>query len=426
MLHPRRLCSALVILLLLITTSDLLHAETDEPEEASAQASSHLVDSQYFQLTGFGTLGMVYTGDRDVRFIRPSVNYPGSQNPDFGPDTLIGVQGNFSLRHDLSVVLQAVSRENTRGNYEPRANLAFASYAFAPWGTVRAGRLRTPFFMLSETLDVSYAHPWIRPPSEVYSLLPFNDLNGIDFLLSTRLGGFDVEFHPYFGSSRLKIYQGGKGHIRNLRGLNISASNGPLTLFASHGEADLSMRWSGDDYLPLAAALSQASALGVPNANKILRDLSGSDGFSTYSGFGIQWDSGPWLLIGEYNQLRSQRYTHDAHAWALTAARRFGDLTPYITLARHSEDKPMIKENTGFPLLDSGIQAFTGARNLSQRSITFGTRWDFYQNTALKVEFNHARITGNSWGSFFARDIYNTRMQGRSINTVGISVDVTF
>jgi hypothetical protein len=438
----RALCCALATLWTLTLASGPAHAEPAAPdappaaevpaeappaEETPAEpAASSLFQAQNFQLSGFGTLGLVHTSDRDVRFIRPSVNNPGSANPDLGPDTVIGVQGNYTFSPSASVVFQAISRENARGSFMPRANLAFASYTFIPGVTLRAGRLRTPFFMLSETLDVNYAHPWIRPPTEVYSLLPFNDLNGVDLLINTQLGGFNIELHPYFGNSRLKIYQNGEGRLKDLRGLNISATHGPLTLFASHGEARFGLKWSGEDFRPLAAALKQAIAFNVPNASKILRDISGNDGFSSYSGFGIQWDDNRWLLIGEYNQLRSLRYTHDAHAWALTAAYRFGDLMPYLTLARHSEDKPMIDVTTGYPGLDQGVHAFIGARNLSQRSITLGARWDFYQNTALKIEFNHARITGNAWGSFFAQDVFNTRMQNRSINTVGVSVDVTF
>jgi hypothetical protein len=389
--------------------------------DADDSDDTRIIDMSRIRFSGFGTIGLMFTGDKKLRFIRPSTNYPGSENPDFGPDTMLGAQANLPLGSNAAIVIQAVSREDTAGSYDPRAKLAFFSYALAPTLTVRIGRLRTPFFMFSETIDINYASPWIRPPTEIYSMFPFNELDGIDFLLRTNLGRFNIELHPYFGSSRLTIYQGGRGYLKNTRGLNITVTDGQLTVFASHGETDFSLKWKGSDFQALSGALAYA-----PNGGDILRDISGSNGSGTFSAAGIQWDDRHWLFIAEYNQLRSNRYTHDAHAWEITAARRFGDFTPYLTFARHTEDKPVTSKTTGIPILDEYVRAFTSARNLSQRSVTLGTRWDFYRNTALKLEYNHARIAGHSWGSFFPTNINNTRLENRTVNTVGISVDVTF
>jgi hypothetical protein len=374
------------------------------------------------QVSGFATFGMVATGQSDLRFIRPSVNHPGGENPDLGPDSVIGVQGNITLGPKIAAVVQVTSRENPLGSYNPDANLAFLAYSPTPGLTVRMGRYRVPFFMLSDTVDINYANLWIRPPTEVYSLNPFNNLEGIDVLYRTSIGDFGLEFHPYFGNTVLPIYQGGRSRLNHTRGLNITVTSERLTLFAGHTETNFALKWSGNDFLGLSYLLHATT----PNAAAILDDLSGSKGFSTFSALGAQWDDGVWLLIGEYARLGSRRYTHDAHAWEVTAGRRFGNWTPYLTIARHTEDKPVTSAVVAIPEVEGFLQAFTAARNLSQRSITIGTRWDFYRNTALKLEFNHARISGNSWGSFFARDPMNARMKDRSINTIGISVDVTF
>ncbi|GHU13978.1 hypothetical protein AGMMS50225_24930 [Betaproteobacteria bacterium] len=375
-----------------------------------------------FQFSGFATLGMVATGQSDVRFIRPSINHPGAENPDFGPDTVIGVQGNIAIGPNANAVVQFTSRENALGSHEPSANLAFIAYRPTPNLTVRAGRYRVPFFMLSDTIDINYANPWIRPPTEVYSLNPFTYLDGVDLLYHTSIGGVNIEIHPYFGNTILSVYQGGNSHLDSARGLNITATTEHLTLFAGHAESNFALKWSGDDFLMLSSLLHATT----PNANAILNDLSGNKGFASFSALGAQWDDGKWLLIGEYSRLTSRRYTHDAHAWEVTAGRHFGNWLPYITLARHTEDSPVTSGRSPVPQVDGFLRAFTAARNLSQRSVTLGTRWDFYRNAALKLEFNHARISGDSWGSFFARDPMNARMQDRSINTIGASVDVTF
>jgi len=437
---PRGLLAAFV----LAAASSGLCAQTAPPAEPVAEETTSKnwrLDAPNVQFSGFGTLGLVYTADKDTRYIRPSINHPGAENPDLGPDTIIGAQANVTLGERGALVLQAISRESAVGSYKPRASLAFLSYAFNPSVTVRAGRLRTPFFMLSETIDINYSNPWIRPPTEVYSMFPFSELNGIDLLINTNLGGFDIEFHPYFGSSDLPIYQSGKGHLKNVRGANINATRENLTLFLGYGAGNFSLKWRGEDFRVLAANLRNPLVL---NGESILSDLSGNSGRGTFGVAGVQWDDGKWLFIGEYNRLRANRYAHHAHAWELTAGRRFGQFMPYFTLAGHTEDRPITTKRAQLALplpgvadqLNEGIDAFLASRNLSQKSATLGVRWDFHRNTALKLEFSHARIDNRSWGSFYPRDLpfddpqfsqkVNDLMWKRSVNTIGLSVDVSF
>jgi len=428
----------------LLTASGTLRAQTPENDtpghgqSAPVSSSPFRFDTGNIQFSGFGTLGMIYTHDKELRYIRPSTNHPGHENPDLGPDAVLGVQANVALGSNASLVLQAISRESTLGSYKPRASLAFLSYAFTPNVTVRAGRLRTPFFMLSESIDINYANPWIRPPSEIYSMFPFSELDGIDLLLTFGgIGGFDIELHPYYGTSNLPIYQDGKGHLKNVRGLNITATRGHLTLFAGHGQTNFSLKWRGRDFQMLSQYLQPPLVL---NGDDILQDLSGSDGKGRFSVAGIQWDDGKWQFIGEYNRLRANRYTHHAHAWELTAGRRFGEFMPYITIASHTEDQPITTKRAALAMpipgvgeqLDEALDTFLAARNLSQSSATLGLRWDFYKSTAFKLEFTRAHIHNRSWGSFFPKDpdappaTLNKRMWKRSVNTLGVSVDVTF
>jgi hypothetical protein len=143
----------------------------------------------------------------------------------------------------------------------------------------------------------------------------------------------------------------------------------------------------------------------------------------------MQWDDTRWLLIAEYSQLKTTRYTPNAQAWEITAARRFGNFTPYLAyadFAKHRKNGTITSEKTGIPDLDAAVQAFTASRNLGQSRTTVGLRWDFYRNTALKLEYSHIRIKDNSWGSFLPTDPTNIRMENRHVNTIGASVDVTF
>ena len=441
---PRRATSSLNNILIsvwvLLFASGSLHAQPltsgDERRETAGAntdpaPTADNITSVRFQFSGFGTLGLVYTDAKDLRFIRPSVNSFSRENPDSGPDSVIGVQGNLSLGQRTAVVVQAISRKNTKNNYEPHPTLAFVSFAITPNLTVRAGRLRMPFFVLSDTIDINYANPWIRPSTEIYSLVPFNDLDGADILINNSFGEWNTELRAFLGNSSANTYQGGKGRLKQ-RGVNVTATvtNGKLTLFAAHGTARLSMKWRDEGFLQLSEGLRLYDlATGGTTGNDILQDLSGEKGQGRVSSAAVQWDNTFWLFIAQYGRLSTTRYTPNAHAWDLTAARRLGNFMPYLSYARHKANgkiTSLTAKGTGVPLIDEGIRDFTASRTLAQRRATLGLRWDFYRNTAFKVEYSRIHIDKNSWGSFFPTDLTNIRMGDRRVNTIGASIDVTF
>lgn len=386
---------------------------------AAGTASAQQADQ--WQFSGFGTLGMVVTNQSDIRFARIGVDRPGSETPDFGPDSVIGVQANISLSPRTSAVLQLTSRERPDSGYLPHPSLAFVSYAPTPELSIRLGRLRVPFFMHSDSLDINYALPWIRPPVEVYGLNPFSDLDGVDVLYRTRIGSTDLEFHPYAGRSAIPIYKSGRGRLDRLLGFNVSIMTDRLTLFIGHATSPLTLHWGDPDFDQLVSILP-------PELN---RELSGDRGHATFSSAGFQWDDGSWQLTGEYARRVNRRYANSAHGWHLTLAHRFGAITPYLTLARQTEDRPIAQYD--FPATPTGqlqnraFEQFLISRNVAQRSITLGMRWDLQRNIALKTEFTHTKTPHDSWGSYFPRgDVLANAPIDRSINMLGLSVDVTF
>ncbi len=373
-----------------------------------------------FQFSGFGTLGIVAVPDDGPRFKRVGIDHPGPENPDFGPDTVAGVQGSLRLNSTTNAVVQAVSRESPLGDYNPHVTLAFLSHALTPSLTARIGRMRIPFFMVSESLDINYANLWVRPPVEVYGLNPFTDLDGIDFLYRTRIGKVDLELHPYLGTSSIPLYDEGHGKLRNLAGLNIAATYGNLSVHLGHGEARLALHW-GD-----ALFNSVASALYAAGQQNVLAELSGDDGYSRFDSLGFQWDDGNWQVVGEYARRANRRYANSAHGWYFTVGHRFGAVTPFLTFARQTEDRPITRDRTSNPALDAGLDAVFVSRNPAQQSITLGARWDFATNAALKAELMHAHTGSNASGSFFAPDPSTADVRDQVVNTLSLSLDVTF
>ena len=370
--------------------------------------------------SGFSTLGAVRTHSDDLQFIRVGTEAPSKKSSGFGADTVIGLQTNFRLGDSAEAVLQVLSRETPKNNYTPRAALAFLSLSPSPESTLRAGRLRLPMFMLSDSIDINYAHPWVRPPVEVYGLSPFSDLNGIDFLYRRRIGDLDVELHPYFGSSRLDIVETGSTSLSRLRGLNLGLSRGALTLHLGYARARLDVRW-GDSYSkPVLDALQAA-----PGNEPILAEMQGTNAATSFTSAGFQWDGNRWLLIGEYAARRATAFVNSAYGWHLTAGYHIGPATPYVKIARTVQDRQVVSEH--FVADQPELRGFNVARNGAQRSIGAGLRWDVRSDAALKVEFARAHVNHDAWGSFFPTgDVVTTRVGDRTINTLSVSVDVVF
>ncbi len=59
----------------------------------------------------------------------------------------------------LSFTAQAVSKQDANNTYVPELQIAFAKFKILSDLDIRAGRIRPPFFMLSDYLDMFYANP---------------------------------------------------------------------------------------------------------------------------------------------------------------------------------------------------------------------------------------------------------------------------
>jgi hypothetical protein len=386
------------------------------------------------ELSGFATVGAVVTDRNDMGFTRVGFDHRSYQSPDFGPDTVLGVQANLRLGERTSAVLQVRSRENPTGSYEPEPTLAFLSQQLNPALTLRLGRVRGPFFMLSDSIDVNYSHPWVRPPVEVYGLNPFVDVDGLDLLYRTRIGNTDLEIHPYFGRSRIDLHESGWGKLRNLRGLNIGVTRNQLSLHAGYSEAKLDLHWRDPFHDALAAVLAHPALGGFEESRE---EMSGDSGRTDFGSFGFQWEDSAWLVIGEYARRRANHFVNSAYGWHFTVGRNLGSFTPYLTFARQRQTEAVISQiptaasQVPLPGIDmtlaDAMGLFNASRNPGQRSVTAGVRWDFADQAAFKAELSRMHTEPDAGGSFYPRSNPTAAFDGdRVVNVLSLSIDVIF
>lgn len=368
-------------------------------------------------VSGFGTLGAVWLDEHAVYFNHPAKTRERARRPDFGADSLVGVQASLELPRRTDFTLQLIAAEDVHGRYTPRVSWAYLRHNLSPGLTARAGRLRAPFFMLSDGLNVNYAHPWVRPPVEVYGLNPFNDANGIDLIYQHRIGSADVELQPYYLDRSKMRFPDGEAHLRRYLGLSVTVAQGDLSVQFGHGAGRLAVDY-GD---PLHAFVrDRLLAAGLPRE---AARMAGRRGHARFDSIGFQWDDGTHQLIGEYARRTATRYITNSHGWHLTAARRIGAFAPFVTFARQSADRPVLRRTLDVPALGT----YLDSRSQAQRSLTLGVRWDPQPGTALKAQWTRNRIERDAWGAFFPRGTpLAGSPAGRRVDMLSLSVDFVF
>ncbi|MGC1507349.1 hypothetical protein [Ketobacter sp.] len=335
----------------------------------------------------------------------------------FDGDTVLGLQLSGNLAERLTLTMQAVSRAHSFDDqepFEPQLDWLFLAYQLNANWRLRAGRLRTPHYLYSETLDVGYSYVWARPPIDVYAnvLAPFSNFDGADitYLMDYNETSIDLQFLA--GTMRRSL-DAIKIEVKPVVGGNIKIQNGPYTLRYSllYDQSDIRLngpRPSDPAFRQLAASNAQ---LGF-----ILDSLESEDAWYRYQSLGLRWEQDEYAVLGEVFDIKNtdEGYSNDAHGWYISAQKRFGDLTPYLvrggfTNELNKEAFQVLKSTyatippgiPGLQVLDrvrDRVGRYLQLSNYRQNTWTFGVRWDFYSDLALKAEWQRLDFSDGTSG----------------------------
>lgn len=381
-------------------TDDSSSPETTGNPEASSSIGNS--DPSIFSISGFGTLGVVHSSEDDADFTSSPFKPNGAghnRNRSADVDSLIGVQLTANLTPKLSAVLQSIAEQNYDNSYWPHVEWANVKYQFTPDFDVRVGRTVLPIFLVADYRKVSYTYPWVRPPLEIYNLVPITNNDGVDASYRMHFGEITNTIQATYGSIERKIVDGSKVHGRNQWAISNTTENGSLAIHANYTQANLTLEGTH----PLFEAYRQFGPEGVAIADKY--DCDGD--IVRVGSLGASYDPGDWFLMGELARRTSNCLVGDNTAWYVSGGYRFGKLTPYITYAQARADNlsdPGLNVSALPPFLAgtaTGLNAGLDSalsRKPDQNTISVGGRWDFMKNTALKLQFDHIRINDGSSG----------------------------
>lgn len=382
-----------------------------------------------FSFNGYGTLSLVHSSEDQADFLGNLLVESGAgHSRDWSPevDSRIGAQLSATLTPRLSAVIQLVAEQQHDGSYTPQVEWANLRYQFSDDASVRVGRIVLPIFMVSDFRKVGFANVWVRPPVEVYGLVPVTSADGVDGSYRAQLGEVSTTVQMNFGQSDGNLANGSALEARNSRGLSVTAERGALTARLGVQQTDLTL----EGVNPLFDAFRLFGPEGIAIAEKY--DADGS--LLRFISIGAQYDPGNWFVIGEAAQAHSHSFVGRQTAWYLSGGYRFGDFTPYLTYATVDTADETSHPGLTVPLyppelrgvaagLNAGLNDLLSSRAI-QDSVSIGLRWDFRESLALKMQFDHAELGAGSRGRL--SNLQPGFQTGGSYNLVSISVDFVF
>jgi hypothetical protein len=389
----------------------------------------------WFSFSGFGTLGVVHSSEKDADFTSTTFKPGGtgrSHDWSAAVDSLVGAQLAVRPTTKLSAVVQVIAEQKYDDTYWPHVEWANVKYQFTPDLSVRVGRTLLPTFLVSDVRQIAYANPWVRPPLEVYSLVPVTTNDGVDASYRLRIRSAANTLQINAGRSDSRFPSDGPSGFATAKTRGVitfadTIERGFLTVRLNYGQT----RFTIPEFAPLFDGFRQFGPEGVAIADRY--DVDGRR--IRFVGAGAVYDPGNWFVMGEWGRIQLRSVFGDTTGWYASGGYRVRRLvTPYVTLARMeakgNRSDPGLSLAGLPPPLAGAAGGLNGAldvllsRKAVQTTVSVGGRWDFRKAAALKVQLDHSHHGAGSAGTL-------TTLQpgfrpGESVYVFSASIDVVF
>jgi len=362
-------------------------------------------------ISGYMSAGMVYSED-------PAVTGDGQNTFEneftYRTDAKAGVQFDYRLSPEWTATLQLTTAG--KDDWSVDTDYAYLKWQAQDWLAIRAGRLRLPFFMYSESISVGFTYPWARPPLGFYITSTAN-YEGADALITFETGDFVHVLQPYFGTGDGILPNGLRTRARDGMGIVYEVSRGNLTARLQALQIDSTLYPTG-------------TGISVLNADEVaaLVDGWGTERVHYYTG-GIRYDNGDLLVLTEFSRTDGEaKPSRDIEAGYITLGYTIGNFQPYTTFMKtqvvHESDLTNTSVDVGLP--------FRVTTNLvspayEAKGISFGLRYNITSNVSLKTQYDHFYGFDGTQGIFSSSDPNDFRdLETDGTNIYSVTLDAVF
>ena len=380
--------------------------------------------------SAFGTAGLTHSSESKADFVATDLQEKGAgASSTWSPyvDSRLGAQLTGRFSPQLAGVVQVISEQRYDGTFKPEWEWVNLKYSATPDFSVRAGRIVLPTFLLSDARKVGYAYPWVRPPAELYNLVPITNSDGVDASYRLHWGEASNTVQLIYGEGRARspvdgaVITGKKGW-----GVFNTLEHGKTTVHLAYFRTRLTSPASRNvETLTLLYGGAEGAAL----VDRYGQTNKPADVMAV----GASYEGDHWFLMGEYGRILTRSAYGDREGGYLSTGYRISKLTPYVTYAfadvRSNTSDPGLTM-TGNPIVDARYTALNTELNHllnsapRQKTFSVGLRWDACKDVALKFQFDHARLGDNSYGLLNNRQAGYTR--GGVYNLFSVTVDFLY
>lgn len=408
------------------------------------------------RFSGFATLGLTHNDNEDVGAIMSFAHAkPARQGLSANLDSVVGLQMDWQPLPTTSFVVQGVAR--AAQEMEPELRMGYIRQQFGSDLAMRVGRYRSPLYFDSDVSEIGYAYLMSRPPIPLYGIasnVAYGD--GADLQWRHAVGNASILAQAFYANSKYTHHfyntdpvEEADAKLKDIRGLVVSATLPNIAVRASRTWVNkYETRTSSVNQLNASLGTLSGTLNALANqynmpalaaqAHQVAgyRDLYNNR--PIYTSIGFDANHGAWRLLGEWAQFASQNNVVGKYIGQhLTVARSFGDLTPYVSFSRMkrnnaSQDLSALTAThlPGLEALDAGIAAtrtgMEGAASLvvlTTHSVSMGMRWDFKENMALKMQYDHLWTPNAMTPGYFA--VKRLPIDNK-VNLFTVALDIVF
>jgi hypothetical protein len=401
---------------------------------SAAAGAPDMPPPSMFTFGAFGTLGVVHSDQPLADFTSSRVEGEGAGHTRaWSPavDSIIGAQVDARLTSQLSAVLQIISQQNADSSFSPHVEWAYIKYQLTPDFSVRIGRTAIDAFLLTDSRNIGFANPWVRPPIELYDLVPVTNSDGIDLNYRFAVAGGSNTIDASIGYDHYQYPTSnsqatGSADATQQFSLVDTFQRGSATLRLTYGQAHLTV----PAFEPLFDAFREFGPQGVGIAD--LYDVD--DRVIAYYGLSAAYEPGDWFLMAELGRVNFHSVLGETTGWYVSSGHRFDKITPYATYAQSRPNNGTRTPGLDLSVLPPSLAAEAGALNAelnatlanfaSQRTLSLGARLDVTSSIDLKLQWDRTNLGADSQG--WLNNLQPGFRLGSSFTLVSATLDFVF
>ena len=393
------------------------------------------------QFSGFASLALSYSDNEDLGF---ATNYLNKNDTGWSAtrDSILGGQANITWAKNWDSVAQVVLQDHANTDFENFLKLAFIRYRPSRDWAIRAGRLNSDLYLLSEYPHVGFAYLWVRPPHEYYSFASAGGhFDGIDIEYSQVINDGFLRLKLAAGNTTAKLTASGDDFFidfDNLMTFSATYALDAWTMRFSVSRTELGdyKQASLDEFINL---LDSVPPIIWPQAAALSASFNTEKHTVEYAALGLTYDNDNWLIQSEVGLSESGWAAISSNLNAYLSVGYRLDSTTIFTGISISENRHELTDVTppqfppgtpiqiSLPVQQLAFAAKDAADRLvvHQHSINIGAKWQISDNWALKAQIDHFDIKptgGGLWSISNAEDVGKRH----KVNVFTLSASVVF